>query len=276
MTDLAALKTRLLKRALNRAVYRCHGAKAYTMPNTGWGKLTEDGTCFVEDIGQAGLRFVAWADEICPRSIAHKGWYADSYQETTYRGAVLQMPARDGCASYIAAYASSNDCAVGRKNWDVKAFVLDLDGHAFIGKRGGCYGEYEQATRDAALAADGFAERDAEDGRDYDEAWRAGAEYRDVGEEITEARKTVIVLIREIKATRKAREELSEAGKAGFDDSASPTICAVLRAKIAAYISSIRVAQARREKLKDSVLSKYHAAFNEGADEMVFAVAGER
>jgi hypothetical protein len=100
------------------------------------------------------FRFVGYADELI-RSIDHQGWYSDTFQDATLRGAVFRLPARNGQTRYLYGYEESDSGSV----------VL--------------YRDIETDERDAALAADGRAERIAETSREYDEAWHAGSDAAD-------------------------------------------------------------------------------------------------
>jgi len=96
------------------------------------------------------FRLVGYADELI-RSIDHQGWYGDSFQDRTLRGIVFQLPARNGQTQYLYGYEES----------DSGSIVL--------------YRDIETDESDAARSADGRAEWVAEESREYDEAWHAGA-----------------------------------------------------------------------------------------------------
>lgn len=245
MRNLAELKARLLKRLHNRTAYACHGrAKAYDMPQSGWGGVPDKGGArWCEELDACGLRFVDYADKII--RLDHTGWYSDSFQDETLRGAVLQFPARAGRARYVAAYEDKLNPG---------SYLVDLS-EIFIGQPGGDNGDDEQAKRDAARAADGFAEDRAEKSREYDESWQAGREYADLGESIAADRKAALELIAEIKASRPLR----------------PAICATLRAQVKSLRNDIAKARAKRTKLADNVWREYRAAFNDGAGGPVLA-----
>src|SRR5690554_4252161 len=68
------------------------------------GRQTSERWC--EDTAAAGLRFVGFADELVQfGAIDHKGWYTDpdGFGEV-YRGAVWQLPARNGQCLYVAGF----------------------------------------------------------------------------------------------------------------------------------------------------------------------------
>lgn len=120
---------------------------------TGDGRMVCDGRTL------SGLRDCGAVDELFPRLFDHKGWYADYFQDETWRGRVWQLPARNGECLYLAGYARPNadDAVVGL--------------HVFRENNpGGRWGAYTNA-RDAAIRADEMAERDAEESREYSERW---------------------------------------------------------------------------------------------------------
>ena len=63
---------------------------------------------------------------------------------------------------------------IGSYNVDVSTF--------YLGDVGGADGSTraDSGARDAALAANSFAERTAKQGSEYQSAWRAGAEWREL------------------------------------------------------------------------------------------------
>lgn len=168
---------------------------------------------FIENTDSAGLRFVNFADKI-RTSINHTGWYADSSEGDSgynYRGAVWRLPHSRG---FIAGYVDPYN-----------------DGAAFV-ELVICANENE-----AAYSADTIAENKAEKSRDYDEAWQAGREFNELGDEIASARRDCLELIAEAKS---ACERLS-----GLDH-----IKATIRGHIQEYRSEIRNARNRRAKLE--------------------------
>lgn len=181
---------------------------------------------FVEKPESFGLRFVGYADEICGRSIGHTGWYCDDSQYEKYRGAVFQIPGRKGESRFIAGYQESYN----------GGYVIDFE-TVFREPRG----DYADATdldaaRDAARAADQFAEWNAEDAREYDTAWQAGGRWRDLGEEIADERREALTLLKERRAVR------------GLADTA-PSICQRLKSDIESIIERIAELRAERESL---------------------------
>ena len=233
----ATLKAELLRRADRRKAYACHGARAYAVAHFGggWNREDRDGARWVETLEGAGLRLAGYSDALA--RLGHTGWYCDTFQDDTYRGAVLQLASRRGRRVFLAAYQeSAND-----------GFRVDTRG-----------GTYDDET-DAAHAADGFARHWAEEARAYDEAWQAGARYGELGENIKEDRRAALALAREIRA----------AGK-----SFAPAICSTLRMRLEQLRRRIAEYRAERRALLDAGawwVRAYGAAFNDGAGEVVFA-----
>ncbi|MBF0250382.1 MAG: hypothetical protein HQL35_07130 [Alphaproteobacteria bacterium] len=125
----------------------------------------------------AGLRFEAWVDDVL--RLRHTGWYADEFQDETFRGAVFRLPAgRKGRERFVAGYGESLS----------EGFVLDLtevwDGD-FIG---------------AAHEADRLAERSAEDAREWQARESARLRLEDIAGELTTVRKDILDLCRSIRA----------------------------------------------------------------------------
>jgi hypothetical protein len=112
-----------------------------------------------DDKSAVPFRFVGYADELI-RSIGHTGWYSDAHQDSTLRGMVYRLPARDGRDRYLSGYEESDSGCV----------VLYLD--------------IQADESDAARFADRVAERLAEDSREYAEAWEAG---QDASNEVNDA-----------------------------------------------------------------------------------------
>jgi len=216
----------------------------------GWNPQSESGARWVENLSDAGLRLVGYADEV--RDLRHRGWYADAFESEVYRGAVLQLPGRNGRARYVAAYADSNDAG---------AYRVDVSRPAvFEGDKLGAWDspKDDPALQDAARASDSFAEHEAEEAREYDEAWQAGSEYARLAEEAGEARKSALALLAERRRLAKLAPE-------------APNACAVIVAKVHALLGEIQEARGARATLAGSVWSKHRDAFNEGAGETVLA-----
>lgn len=138
-------------------------------------------------------------------------WYADHHYDAVIKSAVLQLPSRDGSPVYIPATYCSD--------WD-GATCWPLDRY--------------DTPEDAARAAAGYAEREAEESRDYYARDAAEQEIEEKRAEIHETNRAALALIREIKA----------AG-ASF----TPAICGALRDQLRDYLHDRRAAFKRIDRL---------------------------
>lgn len=242
-------------------------------PRTGvyhWGRNAPDanGARWVESLKSCGLRFVGYADEINTRNdsfaygLDHTGYFTSENGDNgeLLRGVVLQFPARDGCPRYLVGYEDPNNEDTYR-----------VSGEIWTGAHGGCeHGpSSDREARDAARAADQFAERAAEQEREYLAAWQAGARYADLGAVIPEIRRTLLQLIKESKLACRA---LAPNGRE-FE-----TVRDAIRTRVAELVNAIRDAREQRDALKNGDAENFYwygraneAAFNEGAGEPVFA-----
>ena len=174
------------------------------------------GVRWVENASR-GLRLVGWADEIL--SLRHKGWYTEDngWNGEVYRGVVYQLPARKGKPCFVYGYGDpdNDDCALV------------------------CFGDVEDTKEAAARSADGFAERFADEARDYNRAWQAGRKYEDLAEEVTDARQKALTICRELRAASKVVTD-------------TPTLCATLRETVFSLRRKInRIRRERKELLSD-------------------------
>lgn len=210
---------------------------------------------WVELPATCGLRFVGYASDIVTR--LPTGYYLDAFCELeTVRGVVYQLPARNGVARFVAGIDDPYNTAAD----DGGAAYISLE----IYESEPCRDAWEtdaadlDACRDAASAADGIAERYAEDAREYDTAWQAGNQARDKSEEIR-------TLKAELRETLRERRELKE-------DPARGKALSIV--ELAAWCAIDNIQQARTEI--DELRSGDHgdlifypderlsAAFNEG------------
>lgn len=140
----------------------------YTIPKpfAPAGAPFQNGLRWVEQAPRNGFRFVGYADEIVS-SIRHQGWFVNEFQDETARGAVYQLTGVESGARYVAGMADpcGNDGAA----------VIDFS-RVFLGDPVDCFQSvtHDSGARDAALAADGIAERYA----DCEKAWNEAANAR--------------------------------------------------------------------------------------------------
>ncbi len=171
------------------------------------------GVRFVEH-PEDGLRFVGFADKIVS-FIEHTGWYTvdEGWNGEPFRGVVYRLPAGRGFVpGYVHVGCSDDDGAIL------------------------AFGEIEETERDAAIAADRFAETEAEHERGYHRAWDAGRRVEQIDEEIAESRRTALALGDEMRLARKLVTN-------------APTICTVLRAQILGIWRDIQKLRKERKSL---------------------------
>jgi len=202
---------------------------------------------FVDDLASAGLRLVGYSDEIV--NLRHKGWFTDEDQSETLRGAVVQLPGRDGHAVCFAAYQeSAND-----------GWIVDMS-PTYVQATDVDNLKYHIDLRDLARTGDSMAENAAETERDYQSAWRLGSDYAALQEEIAATRKETLAILAEFRAARKI--ERAKALKA---------LCATIQATVRDNLYQIRKA---REKCAKILADNYFrgdlaSAFNDGAGEAI-------
>lgn len=187
-----------------RRVYPVHHAK--------------NGTIVISDLRQlSGLREYKFSDEIL--DLRHTGWFRDSSQDSTYRGQVWRLPARDGAERFIAGY-------------------MDSDGGLAIIEP-----EAFDCERDAARRADHMAERDAQEEREYDERWQEASRANDAREEARDALKL---------ARSKARGMIKAIRAQGI---IVPELCAILVERMKEARDEMREAieaiHAARDKIEE-------------------------
>lgn len=207
--------------------------------NAAWGGAGEKPHMrWIESPSAAGLRFVGYADELV--RTGGNGYYTDDDCGDTVRGVVYQMAARDGCPVFVAGYDNADN---GKADRDGPAAV-SFD-ELFIGEQGDNQGggwsrDYNtiQALRDAARAADGIAERMAEEAREYSEASNAASRHYELGEEIANYRRAALDLLAERRASR-----------AMMEPAQFPAMCRALTQSIHDLIGNIRDARAERAEL---------------------------
>lgn len=146
---------------------------------------------FIENPSDIGLRFVDFADKIA--GLRHTGWFCDAFEDRLLRGAVWQLPARNGVPAYVYGWQSSDD---------KKAAYIDFD--------------ITEDKHTAAIRGDHMAERCANDEREHNAKWQAEQDIENAREEIHSTNKEALALISEIK-------------KAG---SFSPAVCSALQASL--------------------------------------------
>lgn len=155
---------------------------------TGW-RMTGDASDVLRSAG-------AW------RAADSCNWYADNDHSETIKSAVLQLPSRDGSPVYIPATYCSD--------WD-GATCYPLD-------------QYD-TPEDAARAAAGYAETEAEKSREWQARDRAEQDEAEARHEIHRINVEALALAREIKQQGRAF---------------SPAICSALRGQLLEFIADRR------------------------------------
>lgn len=190
---------------------------------------------WIEKTEAAGLRFVAWADDIA--SLRYTGWHCDDEGRETLRGGVWQIPGKGGAARLLYGYAEFE----GRGEMNPGSAALVVSDIVAVPMRGE-FGNLDETdgARDAAQWADGLAESTAEDRRDYDSAYQAGRRAAELDGEALEARAELLPLLAELRAERK-RERRPWEGEA-----MRPAIYAALRGRVDSLLETI--SEKRRER----------------------------
>lgn len=157
------------------------------------------------------------ADEII--RLGHRGWFVDNFQDSTTRGIVLQLPARHGKSIYLAACSDP---------WNKNCAIVEI-----------CFHDEKE---DAARAADGLAERYAEDSREDDLKQLAETEIASLENSVKGIRKQIRSLTAGIRQS-----------------SVPPIVCDQLRSDIRALRREVREKLARIEQIKadPSILIPY-------------------
>lgn len=165
---------------------------------------SERGGRWIESPEAAGLRFIGWSDELA--GLDYTGWHLEPHgMGEVARGAVYQLPSRQGRPCYVEAVRLGSD---GKRGWQDQcgsrhgpAIVYLAEQH--LGERGGSEYRDESAVREAARGADREADILAERERDYQEAYMAGQEAGEAEAEAVADKARARELIRELAALRR-------------------------------------------------------------------------
>lgn len=248
-------------------------------PFPAFGAVGESGYRWAENPEAAGLRLVGRVTaDCCGRKGVwddreSSGWYADERQDNLGYGLVYQLPGRNGQSRFVAGYAFSDDCGatldLSRIYAEPAAWFEPVRKSA-TGYTMGGYWNYQDnpcemdAARDAAYSADSMAKAAAEQEREYQTAWRAGAEWSDLGEDIAHDRRELLDMLAERRAVK---------GTANY-----PALCKALKREVSRLLDNIQNMRERRQGLQDGDASglefwngdaRLAAAFNDGAGESV-------
>lgn len=130
---------------------------------------------WIENTNSIGLRFVCYADQELSY-LRHNGYFADHFQDQILRGAVWQLPGRNGSPLYVYGYKDPNNEGAAHIEFD-----------------------YTDDKRNAAEWADAMAEREAEQSREYYAKDAAEQDIFNARETIHQNNRDALALIREIK-----------------------------------------------------------------------------
>ncbi len=201
---------------------------------------------WIEDPEAWGLRLVGLAHEVpagsayLRRAVEHSGWYLDSFQGETVAGVIYRLPGRAGRARYLAGYADPWNC--DSRGRGPACLALDV----ITGEPGDHYGDSDPALREAARAADGIAERMAEESREIAEARDAGRAAREAAREALETGRALVTACRDARALWRLRWG-SPALPARMARAALREALASVRALRGAYAEDRETARRKRE-----------------------------
>ena len=188
----------------------------------GMGGKPGDNERWCEDPAALGMRWIGWSDELLSgRAYDHRGWYTedDGWSGEVMRGCVWQLTGRKGASRYLAGYRHGSTNRNGRwtdaaYNSDNGATVLDVatvyiapsgDEDSYYHSRGG---DASDAIRDAAIAADGMAESNAERERDYQRAWQLARQWDEERDSLRTTRQAIADHCRLLRDARKHKSAL--------------------------------------------------------------------
>lgn len=192
---------------------------------------------WIESTADSGLRFVGWADDL-PGGPSHFGWHCeDDGDGDSLRGGVWQLPGRKGKARFLYGFAEM-ESRDREMNPGSAAICVSTISEADRTGPDACASDADESDelRDAVRWADGLAEAEAEDRRDYNRAYRAGREAAERDGEAIEARRELLPLLAELRAVRRS----AVAGEV-------PTICRTLRASVDSLLETISEKREERD-----------------------------
>lgn len=209
---------------------------------------------YYADEWPAGLRLVGEADSIV-RNLP-RGYYTDSDGcGGTFRGYVLQLPGRNGESRFVPGIAHTENCGV--TVWPADIY----SGDSRAGRYGMAESDTEEAKRDAARAADSYAESAAEREREYNDAWQAGCEF---GRLRAEAKRERAEAAADAAHWTRVKVALVAGGMA----TDSPDWRAAQRAaadRVSARLERAEESDREADKLEWQSRGEYAEAFNDGA-----------
>lgn len=186
-----------------------------------------------------GLRLVGRVEADCGGRNGYfsddGGWLTDPHGDVFRDGSglcyglVYQLPARNGCARFLAGYEFGGVDGGPTLN---KARIFEgtaSDNCSYDCAKG------NDAARDAARYADSMAQKAAEKEREYQTAWQAGSLYASEAETVSVERSECLAILKERRALK---------GTTGY-----PAICGAITSTIREHISTIQKAREDMRKL---------------------------
>lgn len=180
--------------------------KRSTLWSTASNTRGEKGEMFTDTVDQIG-EYIGDYWEV-NRGIDNRGWYADNFQYETIKGGVCKLRTSKGVFYIPVVYYSESNGTIHYLN-DMEQVDKGAD-----------ESEHETAAGEAARSANYYAEKIAEESREYDAKCKAE-------QDIIEARETIHTI------NKFALSLLSEIKKHG---AFSPAVCTALREKLADYL----------------------------------------
>lgn len=183
--------------------------------------IQRGGVIYADDLDVIGNK-IADAHELI--RLDHTGYFADIYESSVIRGAVVKLRTCKGVYYIPATYCTE---------WDgVTLHIKDAE----IVAKGATEDEHEEAKKEAARSSDHYAEKEAEQAREECEKDAAEQRCEEYREEAKQCRESVRELIKEIRQ----------------HGAFSPAICATLRKEIRRALESIQNCRMAVKELTDS------------------------
>lgn len=248
---------------LDKAAKAYRAGRAFLYSGPVWARgysgtwQSEKGLFYADDAA-ALFRNVIAAHELQSGRDVARGYYTNPHGDDSNLcvAYVVQLPSRNGRARFAPGYSfadSDNDgkgITIDLSRIEESDFVAEQESaRRQIGKAywtpameaPGYWAEaaHESARKEAARAAQGMAERAAEEEREYQTAWAAGNAWAALKAEEEEARAEALAILAERRAARALAPE------------AFPALCGALRGKVAALWRQIHKSRAKRAELQE-------------------------
>lgn len=202
----------------------------------------QPGLAYVEKPESVGLRLVGRVMPECGGRNGYwdksgkTGWFTDPFGDVFKDGTglcwgvVYQLPGRNGESRFVAGYQMGG--TDGGPTLDLSRVYV---GAAQFGDYYTTKPQDDESAIDAAREADDMARRAAEDEREYQTAWHAGARYADESADLQKARA-------EIKGILAERRQVK--GQSGY-----PALCKAVTTRVRDLLADMRDARENMAKL---------------------------